>query len=100
MICECGQEIDESKISGPVRCVCRRWIYTQDWGRPNCCHRSEGKGEASCSCGTIYICNLLTAINGHVVYCGDRQPPEFANFGDVILDVENFRCCVGCEDRA
>lgn len=91
MICDaCQRELPEPKVLGPTRCKCGNWI---DAGFPVACHhRGPRLGQASCGCGAVYRCNLLG------IFCGNKQPLEFADFQGTILDETNFRCCRGCAE--
>lgn len=89
MICrECGAEIDESLVMGPVKCRCG--IY-YNFPYCKCIHREGFIGHASCACGSIFRCGLLNKL------CGDKQPPdEWSDVGGVFLTPSNYQCSVVC----
>ena len=88
-VCECGQRIMHSDKRQPVCTRCRDPKPAQ---ATVCTHRGPRLGQASCGCGAVYHCNLLG------IYCGNKQPLEFADFKGTILDETNFRCCRGCAE--
>jgi hypothetical protein len=85
--CEkCGLTITK-RVVLPVHHLCDgQYLQPQ----PVCIHRGPRIGNASCGCGAVYECQLLN------IFCGDKQPLEFADFQGTILDETNFRCCRGC----